>query len=249
MAYCAVLHLCSLPRPANIYMYKHTRVCTLHPPLRRVSKYFAQDFMQRVPPIHAARYGPTYRDFWPSLFVGPSGSTTDLHVDAWCSNFWMAMLRGRKRWVLFAASQASRLYKDAFTGTFGVNSTAFRWLSNDTDTGAPALTLAAGVRERHPLAARLTAAVAVLEPGDLLFVPANTPHFVENLGPTLALSGNYVDGSNFECATRELRAWGLLQPSARALVEAFERADFDTHMDMWLPDEVAWAVFKAPPPA
>ncbi len=37
----------------------------------------------------------------------------------------------------------------------------------------------------------------MLEPGDLLFVPSGTPHRVRNLDDTVAVSGNYIDSSNW----------------------------------------------------
>ena len=53
--------------------------------------YFANDFLQRTPP------GTLYKDSWPSLFVSPAGITSELHVDAFGSNFWMALFQGKKR--------------------------------------------------------------------------------------------------------------------------------------------------------
>jgi Flp pilus assembly protein TadG len=45
--------------------------------------------------------GLPFVDSWPSLFVGPSGSRSGLHIDAFGSNFWMALLQGAKNWTLF----------------------------------------------------------------------------------------------------------------------------------------------------
>jgi hypothetical protein len=45
--------------------------------------------------------GLPFVDSWPSLFVGPSGSCSGLHIDAFGSNFWMALLQGHKKWTLF----------------------------------------------------------------------------------------------------------------------------------------------------
>jgi hypothetical protein len=54
---------------------------------------FAGDFLQRT------NEGSLYRDSWPSLFVAPAGITSELHVDAFGSNFWMALFQGRKRYI------------------------------------------------------------------------------------------------------------------------------------------------------
>ena len=57
-----------------------------------IPQYFAGDFLQRTPA------GTLYRDSWPSLFVSPAGITSELHVDAFGSNFWMALFQGKKRY-------------------------------------------------------------------------------------------------------------------------------------------------------
>ena len=41
--------------------------------------------------------GTASAGLWPSLFVGKSTVHAELHVDAWCSHFYMKMLHGRKR--------------------------------------------------------------------------------------------------------------------------------------------------------
>lgn len=58
-----------------------------------IPEYFAGDFLQRTPT------GTLYRDSWPSLFIAPTGISSGLHVDAFGSNFWMALFQGRKRSV------------------------------------------------------------------------------------------------------------------------------------------------------
>jgi len=56
-----------------------------------IPKYFAGDFLQRTAP------DSLYKDSWPSLFIAPQGLHSDLHVDAFGSNFWMALFQGTKR--------------------------------------------------------------------------------------------------------------------------------------------------------
>jgi hypothetical protein len=59
----------------------------------------------------------------------------------------------------------------------------------------------------------------ILTPGDILFVPAGWPHAVRNLpGPsTIAISANYVDGSNFHRHLQELR-WQAIAETQQAHV-------------------------------
>eukprot|EP00041_Stephanoeca_diplocostata_P017326 m.346130 g.346130 ORF g.346130 m.346130 type:complete len:340 (+) comp20666_c0_seq72:1349-2368(+) len=110
-----------------------------------IPKYFARDMLQRIPPESLP---PTsYRDFWPSLFVGRGGATgSDMHIDAWCSNFYMMMLQGRKRWFLFPPEDSVRLYRNHITGTFSVNSTAFDVQEPRHESDLPRVTLTSGVR-------------------------------------------------------------------------------------------------------
>lgn len=53
---------------------------------------FLGDFLLRT------EEGSLYKDSWPSLFVAPGGITSELHVDAFGSNFWMALFQGKKRY-------------------------------------------------------------------------------------------------------------------------------------------------------
>ncbi|KAL3933988.1 MAG: hypothetical protein SGPRY_000031 [Prymnesium sp.] len=56
-----------------------------------VPRYFCNDFLQRAP------VGSLYRESWPSLFVGPSGSSCSVHIDTFGSHFWMMLLEAAGR--------------------------------------------------------------------------------------------------------------------------------------------------------
>ncbi|XP_022252932.1 uncharacterized protein LOC106468862 isoform X2 [Limulus polyphemus] len=68
----------------------------------------AEDFLKQTTP------GSLYRDSWPSLFVAPAGITSELHVDAFGSNFWMALFVGQKRWTFFQEEDTAKLYPRYF---------------------------------------------------------------------------------------------------------------------------------------
>ena len=57
-----------------------------------IPKYFAADFLQRT-----RSRDSLYRNSWPSIFIAPAGISSELHVDAFGSNFWMALFEGKKR--------------------------------------------------------------------------------------------------------------------------------------------------------
>lgn len=54
-----------------------------------IPKYFANDFLQRTDNL--------YYNSWPSLFIAPKGVRSDMHIDSFGSNFWMALFQGKKR--------------------------------------------------------------------------------------------------------------------------------------------------------
>eukprot|EP00607_Mallomonas_marina_P004521 CAMPEP_0182439904 /NCGR_PEP_ID=MMETSP1167-20130531/86721_1 /TAXON_ID=2988 /ORGANISM="Mallomonas Sp, Strain CCMP3275" /LENGTH=176 /DNA_ID=CAMNT_0024633705 /DNA_START=676 /DNA_END=1206 /DNA_ORIENTATION=- len=58
-----------------------------------------------------------------------------------------------------------------------------------------------------------------MNPGDLLFVPAGSPHCVLNLEPTVAISANYIDSSNILYAQSQLLLAGLIDSRSQELYE------------------------------
>ncbi len=163
------------------------------------------------------------------------------------------MFAGRKEWRLFPSSQAHLL--DPHWPPIGA---AVR----DAVFGAQPFRPWREQCEAHPGLALATPYRLVLEPGDLLFVPAGWPHAVRNLPgpPTVALSANYVDGTNIERHLRELR-WQAIseaeqEPRAAGeqtfdggggtagLLRAFEAAGFDRSMALDGVEDTAWANFK-----
>eukprot|EP00742_Colponemidia_sp_Colp-10_P010022 GILJ01010974.1.p1 GENE.GILJ01010974.1~~GILJ01010974.1.p1 ORF type:complete len:561 (+),score=66.54 GILJ01010974.1:486-2168(+) len=187
-----------------------------------IPRYFVNDFLQRV------SVGSLYRDSWPSLFIGPAGSNSKLHVDAFGSNFWMALIEGRKRWIFFDPNEIPYLYPEyvglSLDPSFAV------------DPIRPDLS-------RYPLFERAKATEIILEPGELLFVPSGCPHCVENLTDSIAISGNYVDGSNFESVKTELKAASYLDSKAAQLLTEFESPSFQSDMRFDLSDQ-PWDQFK-----
>jgi len=198
-----------------------------------VPRYFCNDLLQRTPP------GSLYRESWPSLFIGPSGSSCSLHIDTFGSHFWMILVEGQKAWTIFPEEVTALLrptysyshdaaFPDAMIDPSNLDSAA----SGNLD--GPNLLL--------PHADRYD---FVLNPGDCLFVPAGCAHAVRNLSDTVALSSNFVDGSNLKQVCDELAVASLRNPQAAALLQHLSSSEFDSTMDFSLGD-LPWNLFKRP---
>ncbi|RUS72799.1 hypothetical protein EGW08_019436 [Elysia chlorotica] len=169
-----------------------------------IPDHFSDNFLTQTSP------GSLYHDSWPSLFVAPAGVVSDLHVDAFASSFWMALFQGEKRWTFFDASDLASLYPQyvhSLDPVFSVNIVQ------------PDL-------KSFPLLALTKPKQCVIKAGDLLFVPFGSPHFVENLTASVAVSSNYVDATNYHQVCEELRVNGLLDPRAKHLLDQLESSDF-----------------------
>lgn len=96
-----------------------------------------------------------------TVWLGPSGATTQAHYDVH-DNFY-AQVVGRKRFLLFPPNQYRQMYINGFMSQAAQQS--------QVDLENPDF-------ERFPLFASATALDVVLEPGDVLYVPALWFHHV-----------------------------------------------------------------------
>ena len=216
----------------------------------RVPRYFAHDFMQRTRLTHA------FSASWPSLFVAAPGTRSSTHVDQWTGNFWMAMVRGVKRWTLFHADDVPLLSPDYGRGTLdpafprlhemererrahfegGLSeegsdeanrSSEAEDVFDASDAEKLGFVGAAG-EGPHPLAPLARRWDVDLGPGEVLFVPGGFPHVVTNLGVTVSFAGNYVDESNLDAALRDLDLLGAKYGEGmRATHTAIDEVWFD----------------------
>ena len=106
----------------------------------------------------------------------------------------------------------------------------------DVDLSSPDL-------KRFPLLSQASPRQCILQPGELLFVPHGSPHRVENLDTSLAISANFIDLSNFQDVLSELRCNALVDPRAENLLEQLSATDFPDKMYSQQED-LAWDEFK-----
>jgi len=160
----------------------------------RIPKYFTGDYLQ-----HSS--SGLYKDTWPSLFVGPKGTHSDLHVDAFLSNFWMGLMQGEKKWIFFSKEDMKHLRP--------------QWHSATLD---PTFELSPKRPKDLKILTRYCAPqVATLKAGEIIFVPAGSIHFVENLTDTVAISANYIDKTNVHLASERLKIEGIVNSRALEL--------------------------------
>lgn len=167
----------------------------------KLPSFFEDNYLLATAP------GSLYRHSWPSLFVAPAAAVSQLHVDAFASSFWMALFEGEKRWTFFPPSDLSLLYPTythSMDPVFSVNLT-----KPDLHT--------------YPLLAFTHPSQCVLQPGELLYVPSGSPHFVENLSVSLAVSSNHVDESNYKEVCEQLRVNGLVDPHSDELQQQLQK--------------------------
>lgn len=102
--------------------------------------------------------------------------------------------------------------------------------------------------QKHPLLSLTHPRECVLQPGELLFVPAGCTHRVENLEKSLAISANFVDSSNIELVKKELKVNALVDERAEQLVKVFESEHFlKSKSSLDFEDKlcISWECFKS----
>ncbi len=173
------------------------RALALHPELAadlHPVPRFCDDWLSRFP-ASLVRFLELYGQPINFLLVAPTGGKAFLHQDYWGTHTYLAQLVGRKVAVLFSPADTGSLHDGAVRDPF------------DCD---PA---------RFPRFAQATPHVAVLEPGELLFVPSLWWHFVITLEPSLTFSRHLATASNVGLYLASYHAYMLglaTRPSALA---------------------------------
>jgi len=158
-----------------------------------VPAYFAHDWLQRTRHLHA------FSRSWPSLFVGPTGTRSSLHIDQWKGHFWMAQLSGSKRWTIFHPDDVWCL------------SPSWSADAPRLEPTFPSLDEMEADSKRYPLFKLARRVDIILRAGEVLLVPGGAPHRVRNgendddPSVSIAIAANFVDSSNYSDAMRDLR--------------------------------------------
>ncbi|PRP80005.1 hypothetical protein PROFUN_12292 [Planoprotostelium fungivorum] len=170
---------------------------TTYQRINLTSSQFFQE-MKKTPPYHyytasAEQLGPLYHDLypiepfmvknsswkieesylhrWTNVWFGPAGATTHTHYDI--SHNFYAQIYGKKRFVLFSPDQLNNLYLYPFLHPGGQQSQV-RFDEWD--------------HKSFPNFAKAEAIEAVLEPGDVLYLPPLWFHHVTALTTSMSVS-------------------------------------------------------------
>ena len=115
------------------------------------------------------------------LYIGGQGGAFPvLHYDGAGTHAFLMQIYGRKKFIIFPPSQESYLYPSPERPNF-----------SQINVDKPDL-------KRFPLYAEAVSTTFILEPGELLFVPSHWWHTTKMLTPSITISVNTVNESNWQ---------------------------------------------------
>jgi histone arginine demethylase JMJD6 len=116
------------------------------------------------------------RPKWTFFYIGPTNSSSRMHIEPVMSNSWNAVISGRKVWVLYGPGQEDFLY------------------SGEVDAFCPEL-------DKHPLFINAKPLVHIQNPGEIIFIPSGWWHQVINEEPCISIAEYFIN----ECNVAQVR--------------------------------------------
>ena len=144
------------------------------------------------------------RDTRTNIRWGPAGTGTLVHFDNLAALSWLAVLRGKKRWVFFPAKDIPGW--DAHPQSDEAKSLRLRLNQLDLQIRQALAKDPQNPQIRTDLVPEIW--VGDMEPGDLIYIPSQWYHLVENLETTLSVGCYLVNEINFERSCQVIRLGG-----------------------------------------
>ena len=125
------------------------------------------------------------------LILGPDRSGSLFHIDPNCTHAWNAVIRGRKKWIMFPPGVTPPgVYPSESGADVRQPISLMEWFLLYYDQVDVA---SMGVKE------------CIVEEGECIFVPSGWWHCVINLGTTLAVTQNYVAETNLAASLQFMK--------------------------------------------
>eukprot|EP00977_Amphora_coffeiformis_P004206 scaffold875_cov185-Amphora_coffeaeformis.AAC.21 len=164
----------------------------------------------------------TYADSWPSLFIGRKGSNSKLHIDSGATGFWMYLISGRKRWIIYDEAERPYLYERIELSSFIADVLSL----NATQHTEERTMVHDYFDATYPLLSRANAGNGayeiVQEANQLVYIPPGSPHAVENLDDIVGISFNQVPRAGIAKYLFEMmhnrRAFGTVEIALRYIL-------------------------------
>ena len=150
-----------------------------------------------LPDWKCSRYLPKhlhYTNYQVELLLGSPGSQFFLHQDRGCINAFVAQIVGHKELILLPPQEQPFLYQD--------------------QTGKPQVDIWQPDFTAYPLLRQARVAQYTLEPGDMIYIPANWWHAVRNTTLSMAVTFNSINRGNWADFSRFI-AQRIAQQSGR----------------------------------
>jgi hypothetical protein len=111
-----------------------------------------------------------HQNWWlyAQFFLGPKFSTTPLHFDCLLTNNLFCQVFGRKKFILFAPADRENCYRDGW-----------RWFRVNPEKPDYA---------KYPQFSKARASEVIVSPGDMLYMPPGTLHFVRGLDVSISFN-------------------------------------------------------------
>lgn len=206
--------------PGNAAPYLRNQVLRDHFPdlwndIRHDSQFFQPNWMER-PYRNAVFRDLFHRGSAIEFYLGGAGRGFPvLHWDGYHTHAFLMQFYGRKEFYIYNPGQTPLLYPKP---------------------DVPNVSLCADIHhvdlEKYPRFADARPAVFVLEPGEVLFIPSGWWHTTQMLTPSISLSCNVGNGTNWRAMRRDLVAKSSKLNRLKATAYLFAKGCLCTMQDM-----------------